>query len=123
MTNLLKETNATIKRSGHHVKDIVFIGSRDGVYKTSWAEFRKIADVEYDSGFGAAEVAPDLIIVFSDGKKMWRGEYDGSEWWEFDSPDTIDYTQNGKPIKSVVGRHWATLHELHDEDSYKFNAR
>jgi len=31
-------------------------------------------------------VAGDLIIVFSDGAVMRRGEYDGSEWWNFYPP-------------------------------------
>ena len=36
----------------------------------------------YDNGFGGAEVHGDLKIV---GNDWWmeRGEYDGSEWWEF----------------------------------------
>lgn len=80
--NLLKETKDAIASSRHTEADIVFIGSEATGHECTWAEFCTLADVEYDAGFGAAEVAKDLCIVFSDGQKMWRGEYDGSEWWE-----------------------------------------
>jgi hypothetical protein len=119
MTNLLESTISAIKNSGHSVKDIIYIGSSDGEYTMSWAEYRKLADVEFDSSFGSSEVAIDLIIVFSDHKKMWRGEYDGSEWWEFHKPSSIDYSVKGKPITKLTGNLWPTLVDLHDPDSYK----
>lgn len=84
--NLLTETKRDITTSGHSPEDIVFIGSESSGHQCTWDEFCVLADVEYHSGFGAAEVAQDLIIVFSDGQKMWRGEYDGSEWWEHSTP-------------------------------------
>ena len=86
MTNLLKETKEAIASSGHTEADIVFIGSESSGHQCTWAEFCVLADVDYDSGFGAAQVAQDLIVVFSDGQKLWRGEYDGSEWWEHSTP-------------------------------------
>lgn len=82
MANLLEETREAITNSGHTESDIVFIGSEKTGHQCTWDEFCVIANVEYDEGYGAAEVAQDLIIVFSDGQKLWRGEYDGSEWWE-----------------------------------------
>ncbi|MFA6066909.1 MAG: hypothetical protein WC707_07035 [Candidatus Babeliaceae bacterium] len=86
MTNLLEETKEAIKDSGHKIKDIIFIGSEETGHQCTWNEFLKIADIQYDSGFGGQEIAEDLIIVFSDGSKMWRGEYDGSEWWNYSTP-------------------------------------
>ena len=83
---LLKETLEAIEGSGHKVDDIIFIGSEETGHSCTWEEFGKLADKEYDRGFGASEVAQDLIIVFSDNAKMWRGEYDGSEWWEYSTP-------------------------------------
>lgn len=84
--NLLKETKEAIAASGHAEADIVFIGSEESGHECTWGEFCLLADVEYNAGYGAAEVAKDLCIAFSDGQKMWRGEYDGSEWWEHSTP-------------------------------------
>ena len=86
MTNLLQETREAIASSGHTEADTVFIGSEQTGHQCTWDEFVKIADVEYNSGHGAAEVAQDLVVVFADGQKLWRGEYDGSEWWEHSRP-------------------------------------
>lgn len=84
--NLLKETKEDIASSGHTPDDVVFIGSRASGHQCTWAEFEKLANREYDSGFGAQEVASDLEVVFSDGSTMWRHEYDGSECWHFSKP-------------------------------------
>ncbi|MCK9519667.1 MAG: hypothetical protein M0R74_11690 [Dehalococcoidia bacterium] len=81
--NLLTETIEAIKENGLKISDIIFIGSSDGKYSCSWKKFRELADREYDNGYGGNEVASDLIIVFSDRTRMCRGEYDGSEWWEY----------------------------------------
>ena len=86
MTNLLSETSQDILKSGHTADDIIFIGSEESGHQCTWDEFKKLADQVYDSGFGAQKVATDLIIVFKDGTKMWRGEYDGSEGWDYSSP-------------------------------------
>ena len=38
-------------------------------------------DFEYDSGFGAQMLFG--FIWYTDGTWSERGEYDGSEWWEY----------------------------------------
>ena len=81
--NLLQETIECMKENGVDFTDVSFIGSADGKYGMSCADFCVMADKEYDDGYGSAEVATDLIILFSDGSIMWRDEYDGSEWWNF----------------------------------------
>ena len=101
MHTLLEETLDCIENSGHTPEDILFIGSEESGHSCSWEEFKKLADEEYDSGFGAAEVACDLIIVFKDGQRMWRGEYDGSEWWDYSVPTTIP--KETKPITKLIG--------------------
>lgn len=111
MPNLLEETKRAIKTSGHTVDDIVHIGNNE--YKCTWQEFENLANVEYDNGYGAQEVAKDLIIVFSDGQTMWREEYDGSEWWAYSTPFKIE-DKSYKPIKNLVGGMWADLEELND---------
>jgi hypothetical protein len=110
--NLLSETREDIRRSGHTVDQVTFIGSEDGEYSCTWAEFEELADREYDDGYGAAEVATDLIVRFSDGRHMWRAEYDGKEWWDYDNPTDVDYKQQGKPIKVLIGDLWRSLNEL-----------
>ena len=48
----------------------------------SWEEFASIANFDYDNDFGGNEIKLSLKVV---GDDWWleRGEYDGSEWWEF----------------------------------------
>lgn len=79
--NLLEETKKALLEFDYKESDIMWIGNRDG-YCCDWARFCELADRDYDSGFGGQEVAPDLIIVFTDDRIMYRAEYDGSEWWE-----------------------------------------
>ena len=86
MANLLHETKEAIASSGHTEADIVFIGSEKSGHQCSWDEFCALADVEYDESYGAAKVAQDLVVVFSDGQKLSRGECDGAEWWEYSKP-------------------------------------
>lgn len=82
MSNLLRETIETMTDAGLTPDDVVFIGSAASGHVCTWAEFQTLADVDYDAGYGSAQVAPDLEIRFRDGSFMDRGEYDGSEWWE-----------------------------------------
>jgi hypothetical protein len=111
MENLLQETRREIEASGHTPADIVFIGSRRSGHSCTWDEFETLADVEYDDGYGSAEVAGDLEIIFSDGAFMHRGEYDGSEWWaywpSFRAPEVT------RPIRRLTSvRYEDTLAEI-----------
>lgn len=78
--NLLAETIAILSENGKTPDDVRWVGN--ATMKTTWAQFAQVADVKYDSGYGASEVATDLVIV-GDDWWMTRGEYDGSEWWDF----------------------------------------
>jgi len=111
--NLLKETLHDITQSGHTPADIVFIGSERTGHSCTWDEFQVLANIEYDNGFGSQEVADDLIIVFSDGSKMRRREYDGSENWEYSTPFKMPKERH--PIKRLHGGMWCSLAELQDE--------
>ncbi len=91
MVNLLEETISILKANGKTKEDVLWIGNNE-VY-TDWESFEKVADVEYDDGFGVEEVARDLLIVGEDWY-LSRGEYDGSEWWDFNK--VID-----KPKKKI----------------------
>jgi len=111
--NLLQETIKAVKGSGHKESDIVFIGSEESGHQCTWDEFKKLADIEYDNGYGSAEIASDLIVVFSDGATMWRGEYDGSEWWNYSSPFVMP--ANRLPIKNLRAKYGGSLAELNSE--------
>ncbi len=103
MTNLLEETLEDIERSGHTPEDIHWVGSFDAEYAISWEKFAEISNVEYHSGFGSAEVAGDLFVVFHDKTWLERYEYDGSEGWRFYSPPTEETPAwEVKDINSVV---------------------
>jgi len=119
MSNFLKETNDGIKRSGHTTDDIIFIGARISGHRCTWEQFTMLADFEYDAGFGAAQIATDLIVVFQDGSSMWRSEYDGSEWWGYSEP-FIDPQESHEITRlSVIGTNlvgWCSLYELNAED-------
>lgn len=90
MSNLLKETLKKIADSGLKAEDVLWC-STNNTY-LSWEDFEKASiDLEYDNGYGRAEVPQDLKVVFKD---CWleRREYDGAEWWEANryptKPDT-----------------------------------
>ena len=78
--NLLKETLEALWQHGKKSGDVKWCGTENGW--CTWDEFAAVADVEYDSGYGATKVAKDFVIV---GEDWWleRREYDGSTWWEF----------------------------------------
>lgn len=86
MENLLKETLAKLAESGKSPTDVRFVTvireAEKGSPVGTWDEFASFADFDYDDGYGGAEINGSLKIV---GDDWWleRGEYDGSEWWEF----------------------------------------
>jgi hypothetical protein len=49
--------------------------------------FLQSLDFEYDNGYGGQELFG--TIWYTDGTWSERGEYDGSEWWEYMSRPTV----------------------------------
>lgn len=97
---LLTETLHYLCVSDRNIYDIDWIGSDDGLYTVPWEEFAKLADHNYNSGFGHPSVAMDLVIVFKDGTWFSRWEYDGSEDWTFNrTPTKKSHT---KPITRLM---------------------
>lgn len=87
MKNFLKETEYEITARGFDESNIVFIGSLyDMTGFPNWEAFAAQADFEYDDGYGGQEIRGDLVILFDNGGKLIRGDYDGSEWWEYHEP-------------------------------------
>lgn len=49
--------------------------------KDNYNEFLELLNFDYDDGFGGQEL--EGTIWYTDGTWSSRGEYDGSEWWEY----------------------------------------
>lgn len=62
-----------------------------GYSKAKYNAFLKSLDFEYDSEYGGQEIYG--VIWYTDGTWSERGEYDGSEWWSYQScpaiPDSL----------------------------------
>lgn len=54
-----------------------------GYSSEDFENFLDQIDFEYDNGFGCQELFG--TIWYEDGTWSSRGEYDGSEWWEYNS--------------------------------------
>ena len=80
--NLLEETKADLSDNHKTPKDVLWIGTADGSKAIIWEAFEEMANFDYDSGYGKAEIRLDLVVV---GKDWWleRYEYDGAEWWVY----------------------------------------
>jgi hypothetical protein len=116
--NLLKETLDDIKSSGHNIADIIYIGSEESGFCCEWSDYKTIADIDYNSGFGAQEIASDLVIVFSDGVKMWRSEYDGSEAWSYSKPFKMPVDKK-KITTFCNGGMWEDLEDMNTTDKHE----
>jgi len=119
-TNLLQETKEKLNEAGKEIADIDWIGGPNFGWFT-WQDFEKVSNTEYDSGFGAQIVATDLVIVFSDGTYLKRGEYDGSEWWEYPCP--IKKPENQVTPRRLMANEkevgWSDLNEIHGNEEIK----
>lgn len=110
-----------IDESDHTPWDIVYIGCSRG-YSCTWEQFEVLADVEYDNGFGSANIPMDLVIVFKDQEYLTRGEYDGSEWWNHIKPFEIPEARF--PITKVVDTaydSWNGLRSLNAKENGQSN--
>lgn len=108
MSNLLDETLGHLTRAGLTEKDVLWVGTQNGEKSISWKSFAKLANIDYDSGYGGEEIRLDLVVV---GKNWWleRHEYDGSEWWEFKK----------LPIEVINPKRMYTVwNEYHDEPGH-----
>jgi len=107
--NLLLETIDNLILFGKTPCDVRWVGSCSGIYAMSWDEFAKIANIEYDEGFGGQEIARDLVVV-GDNWWMERHEYDGSENWKFKR--IPKKCMNAESFTNVSGGSWDSLDEL-----------
>lgn len=109
--NLLKETNHVLKENGKSLKDIKWVGCNE--FTIPLENFVNCADSVYDNGYGAQEVATDLVVV---GDNWWleRHEYDGSEWWEY--KELPQQPSEERQVKRVIWDVWGSLKELNGGD-------
>lgn len=111
MTNLWEETTNILSEYGKTFDDVLFIqGDNFEITKDNFEIVAK--HTYYKSGFGAQKVAKDLVLV---GEDWWieRGEYDGSEWWDFKTmPLKKDEIKN---ITRLDGGMWTSLMEINEE--------
>ena len=111
--NLLKETIDVLESNGKKPSDVVWVGTTESSFDWEW--FARIADIEYEEGFGGQEIATDLLVV---GTSWWleRHEYDGSEWWEYKSIPIMPKKQT-KPLKlKSYGCFWKTIEEMNSAE-------
>lgn len=102
IVNLASETNEILRMYHYTIEDISWIGCED--FCISIDEFFDIAaKTYYHNGFGRPEIPGDFIIALKDGSWFSRGEYDGSEWWQY----------NSRPQKPSI-----TLHVKTDSFNY-----
>lgn len=107
MQNLKDETIAILREHNKTPEDVRWVGCDS--YRIPIAEFWEQADKEYDDSYGSAEVATDLLVV---GDDWWleRGEYDGSEWWDFKQMP-LRPSEEMHTVR-IMGGMWDTLNEL-----------
>lgn len=89
--NLYKETMHEITESKHTVEDVVAVVDDERQERADIGRFLERAKtIDYDNGFGGAEINQNLRVIFKDGSWLERQEYDGSEWWEYIGVRNID---------------------------------
>ena len=67
-------------------------------------------DFEYDNGYGSQEL--DGTVWYSDGTWSDRGEYDGSEWWDYRKCPPLP-TATDNSFESVLWRRLACDFRIH----------
>ena len=112
--NLYDETVETLSLYDKTISDIEYIGSIRTKINTNKA-LELMKKTNYDSGFGGQEIACNLMIN-GNGFIMIRGEYDGSEWWNYiqTDPSLPQVEREVKSFKTDMG--WETLEEINDLD-------
>jgi hypothetical protein len=112
--NLLTETVQSMTAHGKSANDIAWIGGKD-FYISPEDFFFSAKDVDYDCGYGSAEVATDLVVAFKDGSWLSRGEYDGSEFWRYNSGPQ-------RPEKEFKGKVKFAASQFDDYFSYVYSS-
>ena len=103
--NLWKETSEKLKEHNRAWTDVKWVGCKD--FKIPLEDVCDLFNINYSSGYGSQQVASDLMVVGEDFY-MTRGEYDGSEWWDWHEMP-IEPAEM-KKVTGVVNEHlWGSL--------------
>jgi hypothetical protein len=70
-----------IQRGDYGYDESVVYNLTTGWDSEDWSKFLSNLDFEYDCGYGGQNLFG--TIWYADGTWSDRGEYDGSEWWEY----------------------------------------
>ena len=109
MTNLFEELEECLADNGYTLSDIECVYGSD--YQITLENFIEVAKrTNYDNGYGGQEVASDLCIKGKDFL-ITRGEYDGSEWFQFISLKVPEEIEKITKLRDV-NDWWVTLKEL-----------
>jgi hypothetical protein len=110
MTNLYDETVTILEIHNKTIADIEYIGTLETKINTHKA-LELMKKTNYDDGFGGQEIADNLMIR-GNGFVMTRGEYDGSEWWDYmqTDPSLPQVERDVKSFKADIG--WKSLEEI-----------
>lgn len=102
----LKNTNSEVKcikiEFGYYGDKKVWVLPL-GYTEEDIGDFLNNLDFEYDSGYGGQLLYGN--VWFTDGTWLERGEYDGSEWWEYKTTPAIPEecrTINGKVDNTLL---------------------
>ena len=79
MLNSIGKTQEDIK--------ICKFAKRISYYEYEAKELNEL-NFDYDDGYGGQNLHG--LVVFNDGSWLERGEYDGSEWWEYKHTPTSE---------------------------------
>lgn len=115
--NLYQETVDALAKAGKAPADVDWVGS-EGVLLDTESFWERARQTDYDNGWGAQEVAEDLVVVLRDGSWLEREEYDGSEGWAHKStparPASPPVPCAALSAREVGQVGWVTLGEMLD---------
>mgnify|MGYP001172824890 FL=1 len=117
MTNLYDETVTILESHDKTIADIEYIGSSETKINTNKA-LELMKKTNYHSGYGGQEIAENQMIK-GNGFIMTRGEYDGSEWWDYmqTDPSLPQVERDVKSFKANIG--WESLEEINGLEDTK----
>lgn len=103
--NLRMETAEILLANSKTAGDVRWVQfGRNPSFCCTFEEFVAAANFDYDNGYGGAEIDGALKVV-GDGWWLERGEYDGSEWWEFKTMPKKPETQR-TPVSDDLKDRW-----------------
>ncbi len=79
-----------------------------------------LLDKEYDDGYGGQELSG--TIVFKDGTWLSRGEYDGSEWWDYNTMPGRDQVFQADIDKRNIKQYKAEIIKYTDHPTLSYLA-